>query len=138
LTDVQQHSAYKPSDEDVAGVLAWFERYDALAKARDFEAMADLAMFPLNEVTDDGKGNGSATQVERAAYVAQMAEVMGSGEYTMESTRTPHFLSAALVFVVTDAVLTAGDDLHRLRYGDLLVKTAGGWKFQTMVQGGWG
>ena len=105
LTDVQQYPAYQPTDEDRASVLAWFEQYDALAQARDFAAMADMAVFPLNEVTDDGNGNASATQLDRAAYVAQMAEVMGDGEYSMESTRTPHFLSDALVFVITDAVL---------------------------------
>jgi len=138
LTDVQQYPAYQPTDEDRASVLAWFEQYDALARARDFEAMADVAVFPLNEVTDDGNGNASATQLDRAAYVAQMAEVMGGGEYSMESTRTPHFLSDALVFVVTDAVLTAGDHSQQLRYGDLLVKVDGSWKFQTMAQGGWG
>jgi hypothetical protein len=138
LTDVQQYPAYRPTDEDRASVFAWFEQYDALAQARDFEAMADVAVFPLNEVTDDGNGNASATQLDRAAYVAQMAEVMGGGEYSMESTRTQHFLSDALVFVVTDAVLTVGDHSRQLRYGDLLVKVDGSWKFQTMAQGGWG
>ena len=103
MTDTQiPASGYQPSDEDRAAVAAWFERYDALAAANDYEGMAEVAVFPLNEVTDDGKGNASATQLDRAAYVAQMAEVMGgAGEYSMESTRTPHFLSDALVFVVT-------------------------------------
>ncbi len=137
MTDVQQYPVFRPTDEDRASVLAWFERYDALAQARDFEAMADVALFPLNEVTDDGQGNGTATQLGREAYVAQMAEVMGGGEYTMQSTRTPHFLSDALVFVVTDAVLTVGEHSQQLRYGDLLVKVGGEWRFQTMVQGGW-
>lgn len=132
-------SGFQPSDQDRAAVAAWFERYDALAAANDYEGMADVAVFPLNEVTDDGKGNASATQLDRAAYLAQMAEVMGgAGEYTMESTRTPHFLSDALAFVVTDATLTVGEYTQQLRYGDLLIKSGGEWKFQSMVQGGWG
>jgi hypothetical protein len=140
LTETQiPATAFQPTDEDRAAVAAWFERYDALAAANDYEGMAAMAVFPLNEVTDDGKGNASATQLDRAAYLAQMAEVMGgAGEYSMESTRTPHFLSDALVFVVTDATLTVGEHSQQLRYGDLLIKSGGEWKFQSMVQGGWG
>jgi hypothetical protein len=142
LTDVQQYpvaGVFEPTDDDRASVLAWFERYDALAAADDFEAMADLAVFPLNEVTDDGNGNATAVQLDRTAYLEQMAEVMGgTGEYSMESARTAHFLSDALVFVVTEATLTVGEHRQQLRYGDLLVKVDGAWRFQTMVQGGWG
>lgn len=42
------------------------------------------------------------------------------------------------MFVITDATITADDITRPVRYGDLLVKTDGGWRFQTMVQGGWG
>ncbi|WNG85933.1 nuclear transport factor 2 family protein [Mycobacterium sp. ITM-2016-00317] len=127
-------SGYAPTQADVDEVLAWFTHYDALAVAGDVEAMADQAMFPLNEVTD-----GQAESCDRDRFVAQMArEVGGSGDLTMESVRTPHFINQNLVFVLTDATITAGGHRQQVRYGDLLVKTAGGWKFQTMVQGGWG
>ncbi|GAA1690842.1 hypothetical protein GCM10009745_40110 [Kribbella yunnanensis] len=122
-----------------ASVREWFERYDALAAARDYEGMADLALFPLNEVTDDGKGNGSAVQLDRAAYLAQMEQVMGGGgDVSFDTTRTPHFLSEDLVFVITDGTMTYDGNTQPIRYGDLLVKVAGDWKFQSMVQGGWG
>ncbi|GAB3928630.1 hypothetical protein GCM10029976_026800 [Kribbella albertanoniae] len=122
-----------------ASVREWFERYDALAAARDYEGMADLALFPLNEVTDDGKGNGSAVQLDRAAYLAQMEQVMGGGgDVQFDTTRTPHFLSDDLVFVITDGTMTYDGNTQPVRYGDLLVKVAGDWKFQSMVQGGWG
>ena len=130
---------YEPTAEDLASVQAWFAEYDALAEARDYEGMADLAVFPLNEVTDDGKGAGSATQTDRSAYVAQMAQVMGgSDDVKLETTRTPHFLSDALVFVISDGTMTFQGTTTPIRYGDLLLRTDGGWKFQTMVQGGWG
>ncbi|ONI76748.1 hypothetical protein BWI15_05520 [Kribbella sp. ALI-6-A] len=130
---------YVPTADDVASVLAWFDTYDALAAARDYEAMADVAVFPLNEVTDDGKGNASATQTDRAAYVAQMAQVMGGADdVKLETTRTPHFLSDSLVFVISDGTMTYQGETTPIRYGDLLLKTGGEWKFQTMVQGGWG
>ncbi|WP_432948627.1 nuclear transport factor 2 family protein [Kribbella sp. CA-253562] len=130
---------YVPTEDDVASVLAWFDKYDALAAARDYEAMADVAVFPLNEVTDDGKGNASAAQTDRAAYVAQMAQVMGGADdVKLETTRTPHFLSDSLVFVISDGTMTYQGQSTPIRYGDLLLKTGGEWKFQTMVQGGWG
>ena len=130
---------FVPDAADLAGVQAWFERYDGLAAAQDYEGMADQAVFPLNEVTDDGKGQAKAEQFDRAGFVAQMAEVMGGGgDVTMETTRTPHFLSAGLVFVITDGTMTYGGHTQPIRYGDLLLKVDGEWHFQTMVQGGWG
>ncbi|CDQ42235.1 hypothetical protein [Mycolicibacterium neoaurum] len=126
-------TGYTPSPADVAGVLAWFEHFDALAVAKDVEAMADQAMFPLNEVSD-----GKAESYDRARYIAQMTSELGASEQIdMVSVRTPTFLNENLVFVVTDATITVGDSSQQVRYGDLLVKCGGDWKFQTMVQGGW-
>ncbi|WP_282776866.1 MULTISPECIES: nuclear transport factor 2 family protein [unclassified Nocardia] len=133
MTTMPARSEFTPSPADVAEVLAWFDRYDAYARARDIEAMADTAMYPLNEVTD-----GRAESCTREQYVAQLTEQLGdSGEVTMESTRTPHFVNENLVFVITDATITVGDFSQQVRYGDLLVKCRDEWKFQTMVQGGW-
>jgi hypothetical protein len=141
LTEMQSMpgtSGFVPSEADLASVQAWFERYDALAAAQDYEGMADQAVFPLNEVTDDGQGNAKAEQVSREGFVAQMAAVMGSGgDVTMETTRTPHFLSASLVFVITDGTMTYGVQTQPIRYGDLLLKINGSWHFQSMIQGGW-
>jgi hypothetical protein len=132
-------TGFEPTEADVASVLAWFEQYDALAAAKDYEGMAELAVFPLNEVTDDGKGHGSATQSSREAYLEQMAQVMGGADdVELETVRTPHFLSDALVFVISAGTMTYAGNTTPIRYGDLLLKTDGGWKFQTMVQGGWG
>ena len=131
-------SGFVPSEADLASVQAWFERYDALAAAQDYEGMADQAVFPLNEVTDDGQGNAKAEQFSREGFVAQMAAVMGGGgDVTMETTRTPHFLSASLVFVITDGTMTYGGQTQPIRYGDLLLKVNGSWHFQSMIQGGW-
>lgn len=129
-----EQGGFTPTAADVEGVLAWFERYDAMAVAKDVEGMADQAMFPLNEVTD-----GRADPCDRDHFVAQMTEQLsGSGDFTMESIRTPHFLNRNLVFVITDATIAGADFAQHVRYGDLLVKSEGRWKFQTMVQGGWG
>ncbi|ADB31577.1 conserved hypothetical protein [Kribbella flavida DSM 17836] len=140
MTETQQvpTAGFVPSEADVASVLQWFERFDALAAAQDYEGMADVAVFPLNEVTDDGKGNGKAEQLGRESYVAQMAQVMGgAGDVQLSTTRTPHFLSDSLVFVISDGTMTYEGHVTPIRYGDLLIRIDGEWKFQTMVQGGW-
>ncbi|KOX24819.1 hypothetical protein ADK67_17365 [Saccharothrix sp. NRRL B-16348] len=125
-------AGFVPTDEDVAGVLAWFEQWDALAVAKDVEAMADQALFPVNAVTD-----GSAQSWDRARFLDDMRASLGDGDVRMESVRTPVFVNANLVFVITDATITAGEFSQVVRYGDLLVKVDGKWLFQTMVQGGW-
>ncbi|WP_367129942.1 nuclear transport factor 2 family protein [Saccharothrix sp. HUAS TT1] len=123
---------FTPTDEDVAGVLAWFEQWDALAVAKDVEAMAGMALFPVNAVTE-----GSAQSWDRERFLADMAANLGDGDVRMESVRTPVFVNANLVFVITDATITVGEFTQVARYGDLLVKADGKWLFQTMVQGGW-
>lgn len=56
----------------------------------------------------------------------------------MESVRTPHFLSENLVVVITEAAVTVDGERQEMTYADVLVRTAEGWAFQTMAQGGWG
>ncbi|MFB1298076.1 nuclear transport factor 2 family protein [Mycobacterium sp. pW049] len=134
MASLPAHGGYAPSPADIDAVLDWFTRYDTLAVGKEVEAMADQAMFPLNEVTD-----GYAASCDREKFVAQMREQLGeAGDVSMDSVRTPHFINENLVFVITDAIITAGEHSQHVRYGDLLVKTGDGWKFQTMVQGGWG
>ncbi|GAA4283195.1 hypothetical protein GCM10022261_07260 [Brevibacterium daeguense] len=123
--------------ELIQEVLDWFAQYDRFAASKDLEAMADLAAFPLNEVTDDANGHGMAGLLDRSQYFAQMAQVISDDEVTMESRRQPIFLSPALCFVVSDASFTVNGFTQQMRYGDLLIRTAEGWKFQTMVAGGW-
>ncbi|MDP3889763.1 DUF4440 domain-containing protein [Nocardioides sp.] len=119
-------------------VLAWFDRYDRLVAAGDLDAMADMAAFPLNEVTDDADGFGIAGSCDRQKFLRQMREVVGGGaDVTMQSTRQPTFLSPALCFVVTDTTFTVDGHEQQMRYGDLLMRTPEGWRFQTMVAGGW-
>ncbi|GGO44402.1 hypothetical protein GCM10012287_09920 [Streptomyces daqingensis] len=138
---MEENAAYTPSEEDHREVEAWFAKYDAHAANADVEAMASMALFPLNLVTDDaGPGTGWTGQWSREEYVRTMSGVMGEpgGEDVhFESRRTPHFLSASLALVFTESTMTAGGQSRRMRYADVLVKQGGEWYFQTMVQGGW-
>lgn len=131
-------AGYEADARQKQEIADWFAEYDALVAAGDVEAMADRALFPLNEVTDDADGHGVVSATDRDRFVAQMRAVgIGSEEVEMRSVRTPFFLSPALVFVLTDAEFGSGDETTTMRYGDLLVRTAAGWRFQTMVAGGW-
>ncbi|MGW0825129.1 nuclear transport factor 2 family protein [Streptomyces sp. NPDC002845] len=133
-------TGYTPTDDDRAGLDAWFAEYDAHSAKRDVERMADLAVFPLNLVSDDSAGNGRSAQWDRERFVATMTHVMGEGDedITFESTRTPVFLSPAMAVVFTDSTMTVRGHSRQLRYADILVRRDGAWAFQTMIQGGWG
>ncbi|WP_236246429.1 nuclear transport factor 2 family protein [Streptomyces sp. CC210A] len=133
-------TGYTPTPEDRAGLDAWFAEYDAASARREIARMADMAVFPLNLVSDDSAGNGRSAQWDREQFVATMTHVMGEGgeDITFESTRTPVFLSPSMAVVFTDSVMTAGGTTRQLRYADVLVRRDGVWAFQTMIQSGWG
>ncbi|MEU2181616.1 nuclear transport factor 2 family protein [Streptomyces thermolilacinus] len=133
-------TGYVPTAEDRASLDAWFAEYDARSARRDVAGMADMAVFPLNLVSDDEAGDGRSAQWDRERFVAVMTGVMGEGseDITFESTRTPVFLSPSMAVVFTDSTMTAGDEKRTLRYADILIRRGGTWAFQTMIQSGWG
>jgi hypothetical protein len=133
-------TGYRPTDDELASIQEWFATYDAASGRRDVEAMADLAVFPLNLVSDDAAGQGASAQWDRRRFVETMTQVMGDGneDITFESTRTPVFLGPSIAVVFTDSVMTVEGRTQRLRYADVLVRRGVSWAFQTMIQGGWG
>ncbi|MFD8543107.1 nuclear transport factor 2 family protein [Streptomyces sp. NPDC059649] len=137
---VLPQTGYVPTAEDRASLDAWFAEYDAQSAQRNIERMADMAVFPLNLVSDDQAGNGRSAQWDREQFVATMSHVMGDGteDIAFESTRTPVFLSPAVAVVFTDSTMTTEGRTQQLRYADILIRRDGKWAFQTMVQGGWG
>ncbi|GAA3166253.1 nuclear transport factor 2 family protein [Nonomuraea salmonea] len=131
---------YQPITEELKSIEAWFATYDALAEQGAIEQLADLAVFPMNVVTDVPDGHAAVRQWTRAEYIEAMRQSMGGGTAGLDlrSTRTPRFLSPNLVVVETEATMTIDGQEHQMHYADLLVRTEDGWAFQTMVQGGWG
>ena len=119
---------------------SWFAEYDNLSKKGDVEGMANMAMFPIHVITDDSTGNGYAESWTRDQFIRIMTEAMKGTptDMDMKTTRTPFFLTKDLVAVITNATVTGGGQVHQMCYADILVKVNGSWKFQTMVQGGWG
>jgi hypothetical protein len=136
LTD----SGFVPSQQDVAELLAWFEEYDALAARNDVEAMADTAHFPITVITHDSAGDGVSQVWDRATFAQSMSAAMAGdlADVSMHNRRHPTFLSKDLAVVVTDATVTAGGRVQHLRYADVMVKSAGSWRFASMIQAGWG
>ncbi|WP_328396484.1 DUF4440 domain-containing protein [Streptomyces sp. NBC_00390] len=133
-------TGYTPTAEELTSIQEWFAAYDAHSAKRDVERMADLAVFPLNLVSDDSAGNGASAQWDREQFVATMTQVMGDGsdDIAFESTRTPVFLSPAMAVVFTDSAMTMDGHTQHLRYADILIRRDGKWAFQTMLQSGWG
>lgn len=133
-------TGYTPTEEELRTLAEWFTRYDTCGAKGEIEKLAELAYFPLNLVTDDSSGNPWCGQWDRERYLAVMGEVMGSGgtDVTFESTRTPFFLSGSLALVFSRSTMTAAGTTYQLDYADILVRTADGWRFQTMLQSGWG
>ncbi|MER6999224.1 nuclear transport factor 2 family protein [Streptomyces sp. NPDC000410] len=133
-------TGYTPTPGELASIEEWFAEYDAASGRRDIERMADMAVFPLNLVSDDSSGNGASAQWDREQFVATMTHVMGDGseDISFTSVRTPVFLTSAMVVVFTDSTMTMGGATQELRYADILIKQDGKWSFQTMLQGGWG
>ncbi|CAM5490227.1 hypothetical protein GCM10010329_68890 [Streptomyces spiroverticillatus] len=130
-------TGYAATAEELAALDAWFAAYDDHCTSCRVEEMADMAVFPLNLVSDDSRGDGRSAQWERRQFVETMRHVLGEGA-SFASTRTPVFLSAAMAVVFTDCTATVDDEEHRMRYADVLIKQDGRWVFQTMIQGGWG
>jgi hypothetical protein len=133
-------TGYIPSAEELESIQEWFTAYDAHSAARDVERMADMAVFPLNLISDDSAGDGASAQWDRRQFVETMTQVMGDGDgdISFESVRTPVFLSAAMAVVFTDSTMTMDGQTRQLRYADVLIRRNGTWAFQTMMQGGWG
>lgn len=133
-------TGYAPTEEDRASLDAWFAEYDTHSAKRDVERMADMAVFPLNLVSDDTAGEGRAAQWDRERFVATMTHVMGEGEadIAFESIRTPVFLSPFMAVVFTDSTMTTEGHTQQLRYADVLIRRNGAWAFQTMLQSRWG
>jgi len=129
---------FVPTEQQVAGLLAWFAEYDELARKTDVAAMADMALFPLTVISHDSAGERVTQQWDRDTFMQAMGNATEGPQPHLENHREPHFLSADLAVVVTTTVMTSGTDVMHMRYADVMAKTGGEWRFTSMVQAGWG
>jgi hypothetical protein len=129
---------FRPTEQQIADLLAWFAEYDALARKNDVEAMADKALFPLTVVSNDSAGECVTQQWDRATFIQAMAQATDGPQPELANHREPHFLGADLAVVVTTTTMTIGADLRYMRYADVMARSGGQWRFTSMVQAGWG
>jgi hypothetical protein len=129
---------FRPTEQQVADLLAWFAEYDALVRKGDIEGMADKALFPLTVFSNDSAGECVTQQWDRATFVQAMGQATDGPQPEFENHREPHFLGTDIAVVVTTTVMTVGTDVQHMRYADVMAKAGGQWRFTSMVQSGWG
>jgi hypothetical protein len=129
---------FRPTPQQITGLLAWFDEYDELVRKNDIEAMADRAVFPLTVMSNDSAGECVTQQWDRATFVQAMAQATDGPQPELGNHREPHFLGADLAVVVTTTTMAIGADLSYMRYADVMAKAGGQWRFISMVQAGWG
>lgn len=129
---------FTASESDIAGLMAWFKNYDALVAANNADRMIKEAHLPITVITDDSKGDCVAQQWDESAFRASIEGNVNGPDTSIKNNRKPFFLSNNLAVVITESVVTSGDDTHYMRYADIMAKQDGEWKFKSMVQAGWG
>jgi ketosteroid isomerase-like protein len=132
-------TAFVPTEQQVADLLAWYAEYDAHAAKGDVEAMADMALFPQVVMTNDSAGECVAQEWDRATFVQAMGMATGDGTPPgLQNHRDPVFLGPDLAVVVTNTTMTLDGQTQHMRYVDIMAKAGGKWRFKSMVQAGWG
>lgn len=137
----QNQQGFVPSAEDVRGLMDWFAAYDALVQRNAVEEMANEAIFPNVVFTDDSQGEYVTQNWNREMFKQAMdlsAQGINPADIKIENTRNPIFLDKDLAVVITDSTISTGPEMRKTRYADIMVKKGGKWKFQAMVQAGWG
>ncbi|HSD56305.1 MAG TPA: hypothetical protein VLA92_04080 [Candidatus Saccharimonadales bacterium] len=129
---------FVPSESDAAALMTWFKNYDALVAANDADGMIKEAHLPITVITDDSKGDCVAQQWDESAFRASIEGNVNKADTKIKNRRKPFFLNKNLAVVITESVVTNGDDTHYMRYADIMVKQGNEWKFKSMVQAGWG
>ena len=130
-------TAFTPTAQETATLLAWFDTYDEHVRRGDIAAMADMALFPLMLMTNDSAGEVVARQWGRDDFVQAMG-MAADESVEIFNERRPVFLNSDLAVVITDSTVTAGGQTQHMRYVDVMAKTGGAWGFKSMIQAGWG
>ena len=129
---------FVPSTSDIESLMAWFKNYDALAANNNADAMIKEAHLPITVITDDSNGECVTQQWDESAFRASIEGNASNPNTKIKNDRQPFFLSQNLAVVITEAMVTSGENVQYMRYVDVLVKRNGEWKFKSMMQAGWG
>jgi len=131
---------FEPTDIQRQELFKWFSRYDELTKNFKFEAMADQGVFPMYVITDNSSGDGVTRTWSREDFIQSMTSAMENTPADIEynTIRKPLMINGNVAVVFTEWRPNKDSDEGVLKYADILLKKGGEWRFQTMIQGGWG
>jgi hypothetical protein len=133
-------AARKPTNEGATKkeIEAWFKQDEALAAARNWDAMLARIDFPVLMTTDSLSGVPEVTNATKEQYIAMMKPMweMPQGKTTHKLNIT--VLSDSLATLVDDFSMNMGRQTVKGRNASLLVKNGGQWHFKAMTEAGWG
>ncbi|MBZ2188873.1 hypothetical protein K8B33_07180 [Alcanivorax sp. JB21] len=131
---------FEPTSESKKEIDDWFVAYDELTRYFKFEEMADRGLFPMYVITDDSTGNGVTRTWSREDFITSMKSAMENtpDDIQYNTVRKPYMINANVAIVLTEWRPNKDSDEGALKYADVLLKKDGEWRFQTMIQGGWG
>lgn len=118
----------------------FFKKNEEAEKKGDMNAMLDSINFPVWMATDDSTGKTEAKAYDKDQYMAMMKPFYENMPKDVKTTHKPTVtvLSDALVQVSDDFSMTSGKTKMAGKNGGLLAKVGGAWKWQMMVEAGWG
>lgn len=121
-------------------VEAWWVTEEALAKAKNFEGIADRIDFPVLMATDSTSGVASAESYTREQFISMMKPMWEARPADLKTTHkfTTTVLSDVLVNIVDDFSATSNKQTTRGRNAALVMKINGQWKTKMVVEAGWG
>ncbi len=127
------------AQQDRKEIMALFRAMEDAGKKGDLEAAAALVDFPVLMVTDDSKGEATASSWSREQWVQVMAPFYKK-PMDMKVTHKPtvFLVSDSLASVGDEATMTMGGKKMVTRSSMLLVRVNGRWKLKSTVEGGWG
>lgn len=138
----QSAKLFQPNEQQQKEINEWFAAFDHLSEKFDIEGMANFGKFPMYVISDDSKGNGVTRVWNRADYIKAMKQAMKDTPQDIEydTVRIPMMISPNLAVVLTEWKIKGknSESSQTLKYVDFLLKENQQWKFQTMIQGGWG
>lgn len=136
---MSQH-LFQPTQQQADEITTWFAEYDEFTKNFQFEHMADRGIFPMYVITDTSKGDGVTQTWTREDFIQSMKSSMENTpeDIAYNTTRKLYMINANIAIVLTAWRPHKDSDTGILKYADILLKQDGEWRFQTMIQDGWG
>jgi len=125
--------------QDRKEIAALIQAMDEAGKKGDLAAAAALVDFPVLMVTDDSKGQASATAWSKEQWTQVMEPFYRKPMEGKVSHKPSIFLASDSLATVNDVVtMSMGKKSMTSRNTSILVRKGGKWLVKAMMEGGWG